>query len=81
MRDLLAFEEAVLGPEHPTTLQSMWILARIRLSRGDLRKPETCEVLDSRTRTLGEHHPDTLKAEKTLLMAYKRSESVCRHAL
>ncbi|MCP3963605.1 MAG: tetratricopeptide repeat protein [bacterium] len=57
-----------LGPDHPSTLDSMNNLAETIRAQGDLRKAREIfeKVLEDRRRTLGAVHPDTLTSMNNL---------------
>jgi hypothetical protein len=75
VRYLVDTQRRVLGPEHPTTLQSMWILASVAMNNNDLSQAGTLArtVLEVRRRTLGGRHSETHKALGLLQLIYTRA--------
>lgn len=78
IRYLVDTQVRVLGPEDPTTLQSMWLLAAIAFQGDDLPRAETLarSVLEVRRKMLGLEHPDTRKA-LGLLQLIKTRAGTC----
>jgi eukaryotic-like serine/threonine-protein kinase len=74
LNDVISIQKS-LGPEHPTTLQSSLLLARIRIKQGDLPRAEALarQVLEASIRTRGFEHPTSRKAAETLYTILKQS--------
>ena len=64
LRDTLAAQRRVLGPEHPDTLTTMFKLANSIAAQGCDRRAEAeklwRDTLEARRRVLGAEHLDTL---------------------
>jgi hypothetical protein len=72
---LLDEQIRALGGEHPTTLQTMWIVAAIAFHDGDLAHAETLArtVLDARKRILGARDIETYKARGLLQLIHQKA--------
>ena len=89
LRDIIAIQERVLGPEHPDTLSSRNNLANALSSQGKYAEAEAEHraVLAIRERVLGPEHPDTLSSRNNLANAlyaqgkYAEAEEVHRAVL
>jgi hypothetical protein len=62
LRDVLAAELRVLGPDHPDTLATRHQIALVMAARGEpiAAEAELRDVLAARLRVLGPDHPDTM---------------------
>jgi len=60
----------VLGADHPYALAGLAVLAVLLADQRKLAEAEAIEteVVDGLTRTLGPHHPDTLRSRANLLL-------------
>ena len=79
-RELLDLQRRVLGPEHPSTLNTMDNLAASLLGQGKHAEAEQMfrELLDVQRRVLGPEHPDTLATVSNLASLNSiRSASTC----
>ena len=70
---VLAARERVLGPDHPSTLQSRNNLAVGYRVAGRLDEAITLheQVLAARERVLGPDHPSTLQSRNNLAVGYQ----------
>ena len=68
LRQCLQAKRRVLGPDHPYTLRSTWLLGQMLQARGLLDEAEKMlrSCLEAQRRTLGPNHPDTRQTEKQL---------------
>mgnify|MGYP001256739153 FL=1 len=75
LAQVLAIEERVLGPEHPSTLTTRHNLASWMGEAGDVAGARAllAQVLAVRERVLGPEHPSTLATRKSLLYWTKRT--------
>jgi tetratricopeptide (TPR) repeat protein len=71
LRDVLAEQERILGPEHPDTMTTRHYLAAALFFQGKYDQAETeyRAVLQLREKILGPEHPDTLKTRNNLALA------------
>ena len=69
----LAARERVLGPDHPSTLQSRSNLATAYRAAGRLDEATSLheQTLAARERVLGPDHPDTVASRNNLAAAYQ----------
>jgi tetratricopeptide (TPR) repeat protein len=67
-RDALVIREKALGPEHPTTVRSLGMLATALSGQGDLASAQALfeRVLEIYERELGPEHPDTADSRRCL---------------
>ena len=67
-RECLSKREAILGSNHPETLQSIHNLAIMYENRGKYEKAEMLfkKCLSKREAVLGPHHADTVETRKCL---------------
>jgi eukaryotic-like serine/threonine-protein kinase len=68
-------QRTVLGPEHPATLEGMWVRASNELRQGNFAKAyeSARPVFDARERLLGRWHQKTREAAQTLEAIYQQS--------
>src|SRR5207237_1145520 len=70
----LATARKALGPEHPETLQTMYVLAAALSGLGiDQARARFEELLALRKRVSGPEHPKTLEAMNDLALVWQRS--------
>jgi tetratricopeptide (TPR) repeat protein len=67
-RDALVIREKWLGPEHPTTVRSLGMVATDLLGQGDFAAAQALfeRVLEIYERVLGPEHPDTADSRRCL---------------
>jgi uncharacterized protein YjbI with pentapeptide repeats len=71
--------EKARGPEHPSTLSHVSVLAEIMCAKGDLDRAQSLHdrARDVRTRVLGGEHPDTLaSAHHAAVTLAQRSDGI-----
>jgi tetratricopeptide (TPR) repeat protein len=87
--DALTIRRALLGEEHPSTLDSMYNLASVLDDQGKYKEAETMhrEELELCQKILGKEHPSTLMSTNNLAIVlknqgkYKEAEIMHRRAL
>jgi serine/threonine-protein kinase len=75
VRESLAMDQRVLGSDHPVTLNTLELMARVAMARGWYREGEALqrEALARRTEVQGKDHPDTIHSLRALAVWRLRS--------